>query len=79
MITIFTLSSCSFMSALTGYHFDHFDKVYITDYSKRMDNLKINFPEIYSLYCDGLIIINEMYEYKDKEGVERVHINYRYR
>ena len=74
-----TFASCSFMSALTGYHFDHYDKVYLRDYSAKMESLRINFPEIYDLYKKGLIIINEMYEYKDKDGTPRVHVNYRYR
>ena len=51
----------------------------VTDYSERMQLLRTNFPEIYTLYTNGSIIINEMYEYNDKDGTPQVHINYRYR
>ena len=67
---ILTISSCGLI---------HYNKVYLTDYSQRMNSLKLHFPEIYSMYCDGLIIIDEMYEYETKEGDSKVHISYHYR
>ena len=57
----------------------HYNKVYYTDYSKQMSSLKLHFPEIYALYCNGLIIIDEMYEYETKDGDSKVHISYHYR
>ena len=74
-----TFASCGFMSALTGYNFDHYNKVYITDYSEKMATIKLHFPEIYDLYRDGLVIIDEVYEYKDKNGKSKIHVGYRYR
>lgn len=76
VLTILLTSSCGVMSELFGYHFDHYDKEYITDYSERMDVLRSSFPEIYNLFCNGKIIINEMYHYKTKEGKSRTYIDY---
>ena len=44
------------------------DKEYIKDYSEQMDVLRSSFPEIYNLYCNGKIVINEMYHFKTKDG-----------
>ena len=51
---------------------------YVTDYTEQMELVRENFPEIYDMYKRGQIIINEVYTY-EKEGKERVHVNYRYR
>lgn len=76
IITLLITSSCGVMSELFGYHFDHYDKEYIKDYSKQMEVLRSGFPEIYNLYCNGKIVINEMYHYKTKDGVPMTHIGY---
>lgn len=67
LITI-VLNSCSITN-----------KVIVRDYGEKMELLKINFPEIYNLYVEGKVIINEVYTYNDKStGEPRVHINYRH-
>lgn len=77
VLTMLLTSSCGVMSELLGYHFDHYDKEYITDYSDRMDILRTDFPEIYNLYCNGKVVINELYHYKTKEGKSMTHVGYR--
>ena len=52
-------------------------KHYITDYGERMKVLRENFPEIYGLYCDGKVQLNEMYEYVANDGSIRYNISYR--
>ena len=64
VITIF--SSCSVIK-----------KTHIRDYSERIELIKTNFPEIYELYRRGEVI-NDVYTY-EKDGHEKVHINYYYR
>ena len=54
------------------------NKTYIRDYGERIKLLKANFPEIYSMYCNGAVIIENVYTY-EKDGQEKVHISYRYR
>lgn len=65
VITIF--SSCSVIK-----------KTHIRDYSERIELVKTNFPEIYELYRRGEVVINDVYTY-EKDGHEKVHINYYYR
>ena len=50
----------------------------IRDYSERIELIKTNFPEIYELYRRGEVVINDVYTY-EKDGHEKVHINYYYR
>jgi hypothetical protein len=76
ILTLALTSSCGIMSELLGYHFDHYEKEYIKDYSEQMDVLRSDFPEIYNLYCNGKIVINEMYHYKTKDGKSMTHIGY---
>jgi hypothetical protein len=75
-ITLLATSSCGVMSELLGYHFDHYDKVYIENYNEQMYILSSSFPEIYNLYCNGKIDISEMYHYKTKDGQPMIHIGY---
>lgn len=71
-IIIVTLSSCASL-----YYKDY---RLITDYSERIVLVKDNFPEIYNLYRNGDVIIDEVFKYTDKStGKERVHISYHYR
>lgn len=71
-IIIVTLSSCASL-----YYKDY---RLITDYSERISLVQDNFPEIYNLYRSGDVIIDEVFEYTDKNtGKERVHISYHYR
>jgi hypothetical protein len=53
-------------------------RTYVRDYSARIELIKTNFPEIYELYCRGAVIIDDVYTY-EKDGTERVGINYHYR
>ena len=50
---------------------------FITDYSDRMYILKTDFPEIYNLFTQGKVALNEMYKYVDEKGTVRIHISYR--
>lgn len=54
------------------------NKVSIKDYSERTRLMRLNFPELYELYCKGQIIVDDVYTYT-KDGEEKVHISYRYR
>ena len=52
----------------------------INDYGRRIELVKEYFPEIYDLYCKGEVVIDDVFEYTDKNtGKERVHISYHYR
>ena len=53
-------------------------RTYIRDYGKQIELVKTNFPEIYDLYRRGEVVINDVYTY-EKDGHEKVHINYYYR
>ena len=55
-----------------------FTRSYISDYGEQIKLLKTNFPEIYNLYCQGSVIIDDVYIYEE-DGKERVGISYRYR
>lgn len=58
----------------------YYKKAYVRDYNTQMELLKLNFPELYSLYRDGRIIIYDMYQFVDqKTGTVRVNVSYRYR
>ena len=69
---IFLLSVIAFLSSCAA------NRTYIRDYGQQIQLVKINFHEIYELYCRGAITIESVYTY-DKDGKEQVHINYRYR
>ena len=49
---------------------------YITNYSEKMRVVQSSFPEIYELYKQGEVIIDDVY-YNEKKG--SYHISYRYR
>ncbi len=65
LLECITLSSCY----PAGY-------VLIKDYNERIELVKVNFPEIYNMFCNGLINITEVYTYPAKDGTERVHVTY---
>lgn len=52
--------------------------VMINDYKEQIELVKVNFPEIYNMYCNGLINITEVYTYPTKNGGERVHVSYQH-
>ena len=43
-----------------------------------MSVLKEVFPEIYQMYSNGVVIVNDLYEYVDRDENIQYHINYRY-
>ncbi len=60
----------SFSSCVTN-------RTYIKDYSEKMRIARTNFPEIYDMYCRGVVSITDVYTY-EKDGLPQVGINYRY-
>lgn len=52
--------------------------VMIKDYQEQIELVRVNFPEIYDMYCNGLVNITQVYTYPSKNGGERVHIEYHY-
>ncbi|MBO5250971.1 MAG: hypothetical protein J6B31_03120 [Bacteroidaceae bacterium] len=70
LFVLLSLSSCS-SSLWTG---RPKDAVLIIDYSARMETLKKYFPEKYNLYCQGKIIIEEIYMYDFKSGDPKVRV-----
>jgi len=53
-------------------------KTYVHDYNQQIRLVKNNFPEVYNLYCNGDVIITDVYTY-EKDGEDRVGIEYHYR
>lgn len=52
----------------------------VTDYREQIDLVRQNFPEIYRLYENGVVIITDVFEYTDRQtGTPKVHISYHYR
>lgn len=55
-----------------------FVRYYYRGYTERMAVLQEGFPELYQMYCNGLIEINSIYKYVDRDtGVIRHHVSYR--
>lgn len=52
--------------------------IYIDDHQERMEILKQQFPEIYKLFCEGRISLDEMYKLQKKNGKEKVKLQYHY-
>lgn len=67
------MQSCSLLEPLI-----YSNRTYIEDYGEKMDLVERNFPEIYQLFREGEIVIDEVYTY-EKDGAEKVHIEYHYR
>lgn len=70
LIALMSLSSCS-TSFWTG---RPKDAVLIVDYGARMETLKKYFPEKYNLYCQGRLVIVEMYMYDFKNNDPKVKV-----
>ena len=71
LISALILCSCASMF--------YMDYKPVNDYSRQMELLQENFPEVYNLYRNGDIILNEMFMYTGENGEPRVHISYHYR
>ena len=54
------------------------NRTYIRDYGDRTQILRTHFPEIYDLYRQGVVIIDDLYEY-EKDGKSRYNVSYHYR
>lgn len=55
----------------------HFIRYYYRNYADRIDALKEHFPELYEMYISGVIDINSIYKYVDKDtGIIRHHCSY---
>lgn len=55
-----------------------FTRRFITDYGERMAVLKAQFPEVYQMFSNGAVIVNNLYEYVDRDQHIKYHIDYRY-
>ena len=75
LISATMLCSCSTIAK----HIKYGDYEYVKDYRRQMELLEANFPEVYNLYRNGDVILDEMFEYTDRNGVPQVHISYHYR
>ncbi len=53
-------------------------RTYITDYSHQIELTKYYFPEIYDLYCKGIVVIDAVYS-EEKDGDFDIKIKYHYR
>lgn len=71
LISALMLCSCAYMF--------YRDYKPVNDYSSQMELLQKKFPEVYNLYRNGDIVLDEMFEYTDENGVPKVHISYHYR
>ncbi len=54
------------------------NKKSIRDYDESMRLVRLHFPEIYQMYCNGAVVITDVYTF-ERDGKERVGISYRYR
>ena len=55
----------------------HFIRYYYRNQADRMDALKLHFPELYEMYVSGVIEINSLYKYVEKDtGRIRHHCSY---
>ena len=73
-IVLFLMISIIFSSCAEMYEMN---KIVIKDYNYQMRLLRINFPEMYEQYKNGIIIIDEIYTYTDKKtGEEKVRVKY---
>ena len=72
LFTVLSLASCS--SSTNFWTGRPKDAVMIVDYSARMETLKKYFPEKYNLYCQGKLVIVEMYMYDIKNGDPKVKV-----
>ena len=54
-----------------------FVRYYYRDFNERIAAVKANYPELYDMYISGVIDIDSVYKYVDKEtGVIRLKVNY---
>jgi len=77
LVSVTLLSSCSFRIPNAIKYKDYHR---VRDYREQMELVEENFPEIYNLYRQGEVVIDEVFEYTDrKTGKSRVNVSYYYR
>ena len=55
-----------------------FVKYHFRDYTEKMICLQERFPEIYDLYCEGLVEVTSLYKYVDRNTLQiRYYLSYR--
>lgn len=69
VLLLMLLQSCAVMRR---------DKAFILDPVEQEAVLQDEFPQLYALYVEGRISIDEMYLYKDRKGRSKYHISYNY-
>ena len=54
-----------------------FIRYYYRNYTDKIEALKLHFPEIYEMYISGVVDVNSIYKYVDKNtGIIRHHVSY---
>lgn len=70
MLIILTTASCATTKI---------NKVRIKDYNEKMELIEMHFPQIYLLYIQGKVAIDNVYTYTEKKtGEEKVNLSYHY-
>lgn len=55
----------------------NFVRYYYRDFNERMEAVKNTYPELYEMYVSGVIDIDSVYKYVDKDsGKIRLHVSY---
>ena len=54
------------------------DRVIISDPDEQIAVLQAEFPQLYALYQEGRIKVDEMYMYKDRKGRSKYRVSYDY-
>ena len=55
----------------------NFVRYYYRDFNERIEAVKVNYPELYEMYISGVIDIDSVYKYVEKEtGRIRLHVSY---
>lgn len=76
LVSLAMLTSCSFKIPDSIKYKDYKP---VRDHNKQMELLRENFPEIYNLYREGEVVLDDIFEYSDRDGTPKVHISYHYR
>lgn len=78
ILCVLMVTSCATQACIYSVRDQKPKKEYIEDYSEKMEILKMDFPEVYKLFCDGKVRLHEMYTVTDRKGRKRVKFNYSY-
>ena len=69
LMLLLALQSCAVLR--TG-------KFFILDHQEQAAVLQSEFPQLFALYQEGRISVDEMYMYKDRKGRSKYHVSYKY-